>query len=199
MTWDHVQALGTISLALSDALPAGERAACRAAVRAAADQYVALMRGQGYRVPFTPGAKGFPWGSNSFVLNNAVILGLAFDFFGEARHRDAAADAMDYLLGRNPLDQSYVTGFGARPLEHPHHRFWAHQANAKYPPPPPGAVSGGPNSGLQDPYAQAAGLAGCAPEACFVDDIEAWSVNEIAINWNAPLAWVAAFLNETAR
>jgi endoglucanase len=197
MTWDHVQALGTISLALSDALPAADRAAARAAVRAAADRYAALMRGQGYRVPFAPSARGFPWGSSSFVLNNAVILGLAYDFFGDPRHLEAAAEAMSYLLGRNPLDQSYVTGYGARPLEHPHHRFWAHQANAKFPPPPPGVVSGGPNSGIQDPYAQAAGLAGCAPEACFVDNIEAWSVNEVAINWNAPLAWVAAFLAAT--
>jgi endoglucanase len=200
MTWDHVAALGTISLALAkDALPAADLAACRAAVRAAADRYAALLHGQGYRVPFAPDAKGFPWGSNSFVLNNALILGLAYDFFGDARHLDAAAEAMSYVLGRNPLDQSYVTGYGARPLEHPHHRFWAHQASAKYPPPPPGVVSGGPNSGIQDPYAQAAGLVGCAPEACFVDNIEAWSVNEIAINWNAPLAWVAAFLDERAR
>jgi endoglucanase len=201
MTWDHVQALGTISLALSPegALPAAERAACRASVRAAADQYAGLLHGQGYRVPFAPGEKGFPWGSSSFVLNNALVLGLAYDFSGDARHLEAAADAMSYLLGRNPLDQSYVTGYGARPLEHPHHRFWAHQANAKYPAPPPGIVSGGPNSGLQDPYAQAAGLAGCAPMACFVDNIEAWSVNEIAINWNAPLAWFAAFLDERAR
>ena len=30
----------------------------------------------------------------------------------------------------------------------------------KYPPPPPGVLSGGPNSGLQDPYVQAAGLGG---------------------------------------
>jgi endoglucanase len=199
MTWDHVQALGTISLALSSALPAAERAACRAAVKAAADRYLELTKGEGYVVPFAPGDKGFPWGSNSFVLNNAIILGLAYDFTSERRDLDGAAEAMNYLLGRNPLDQSYVTGYGARPLEHPHHRFWAHQANAKFPPPPPGVVSGGPNSGLQDPYAQAAGLAGCAPEACFVDNIEAWSVNEVAINWNAPLAWVAAFLNEHAR
>ena len=103
---------------------------------------------------------------------------------------------MNYILGRNPLDQSYVTGYGERPLMNPHHRFWAHQANAKFPSPPPGVVSGGPNSGLQDPYVQAAGLAGCAPQKCFVDNIEAWSANEMAINWNAPLAWVAAFLDE---
>jgi endoglucanase len=206
MTWDHVQALGTITLALSSsgaaprgALPASDVAACRNAVKAAAGHFLGLLEHQGYRVPFAPGPKGYPWGSNSFVLNNAVILGLAHDLTGEARYLDGAAEAMSYVLGRNPLDQSYVTGTGARPLEHPHHRFWAHQANAKFPPPPPGAVSGGPNSGLQDPYAQAAGLAGCAPQKCFVDNIEAWSVNEIAINWNAPLAWVAAFLDERPR
>ncbi len=32
-----------------------------------------------------------------------------------------------------------------------------------------------------------------------VDNIEAWSANEITINWNAPLAWVSAFLDEQAR
>ena len=105
---------------------------------------------------------------------------------------------MNYVLGRNPLDKSYVSGYGERPLQNPHHRFWAHQANATFPSPPPGVLSGGPNSGLQDPYVQAAGLAGCAPQKCYVDNIEAWSANEEAINWNAPLAWVAAFLDEKA-
>jgi endoglucanase len=48
---------------------------------------------------------------------------------------------------------------------------------------------------LQDPYVKAH-LQGCAPEACFADNIESWATNEIAINWNAPLAWVLFFLDE---
>jgi len=104
----------------------------------------------------------------------------------------------DYLLGRNPLDQSYVSGYGVRPLRNPHHRFWARQYNFRFPPPPPGLLAGGPNSGLEDPIAKAAGLRGCAPQKCYVDHIEAWSLNEVAINWNAPLVWVAAFLDERA-
>ena len=103
---------------------------------------------------------------------------------------------MDYILGRNAIDQSYVTGYGERPLENPYHRFWCHQANPKYPPPPPGVLSGGPNSGFEDPYVQSAGLSGCAPQKCFVDNVEAWSTNEVTINWNAPLFWVAAYLDE---
>ena len=36
-------------------------------------------------------------------------------------------------------------------------------------------------------------------QKCFADNIEAWSVNEITINWNAPLAWVAAYLDEKGK
>ena len=41
-----------------------------------------------------------------------------------------------------------------------------------------------------------AGLNGCAPQKCFLDNGEAWSANEVTINWNAPLFWVAAYLDE---
>jgi len=103
---------------------------------------------------------------------------------------------MDYVLGRNAMDQCYVTGYGTRPLVNPHHRFWAYQSNHKFPHAPPGAISGGPNSGLQDPYVKAANLAGCPAEKCFADNIEAWSTNEITINWNAPFAWALFYLDE---
>ncbi len=200
MTWAMTDALGTISLALvPGALAPGEQKAMQQQVISAADKFRKLAESQGYRVPFAAGADGkYPWGSNSFVLNNMIILGLAHDFTSKSEYRDAMVLGMDYLLGRNGMAKSYVSGYGARPLENPHHRFWAKQANANYPSVPPGVVSGGPNSSLQDPYVQGAGLAGCAPQKCFLDHIEAWSVNEITINWNAPLAWVTAYLDETA-
>ena len=201
MSWQSTQALGTISLAIAPSgLAPAEVAAIRKNLLATADAFLHTINGQGHRVPFQPGPKGdYPWGSNSFVLNNAMVLALAHDFTKDAKYLNGVVEAMNYILGRNPLDQSYVTGHGERPLEHPHHRFWANQANPSYPKPPPGAVSGGPNSGLQDPYVKAAGLAGCAPQKCWLDHIEAWSANEITINWNAPLAWVTAYLDEKGR
>jgi endoglucanase len=201
MTWQSTQALGSISLAVvPNALPPAEVEAIRKNLRTTADVFLQAINTQGHRVPFQPGPKGdFPWGSNSFVLNNAVVLALAHDFTKDTRYLNGVVQAMDYILGRNPMDQSYVTGFGDRPLQNPHHRFWSYQTNHSYPKPPPGAVSGGPNSGLQDPLARGAGLAGCAPQKCWIDNIEAWSVNEITINWNAPLAWVAAYLDEKGR
>ena len=196
MTWGSTQALGTLSLAIApNNLGAANIASMRSAITAAADVFVNVVNTQGYGTPLAPPSSGYPWGSNSFVLNNAIIMGLAYDFTRDAKYLSGVSQSMDYILGRNGMDKSYVSGYGEQPLQNPHHRFWANQANAAYPKPPAGAVSGGPNSSLQDPYAQPR-LSGCKPQKCYVDHIEAWSVNEITINWNAPLAWVASFLDE---
>jgi endoglucanase len=106
---------------------------------------------------------------------------------------------MDFILGRNPLDVSFVSGYGARPMRNPHHRFWAHSMDPSYPPPPPGVISGGPNENTsQDDVAKT--LQGkCAPQTCWADDIRAHSLNEVAINWNAPLVWVSAWLADSSK
>jgi len=197
--WQLVGALGVASIATVPGFDDETVDQAKAALVRVADAYAATVAREGYRPPLSSqGGNTYPWGSNSLLLNNMLVLGLAYDFTHDPRYRQAVADGMDYLLGRNPMSQSYVTGYGEVPLQNPHHRFWAHQLDATYPEPPPGIVSGGPNSALQDPYAQSAGLPGCAPQKCFVDHIESWSTNEVAINWNAPLVWVTAFLDDVA-
>lgn len=198
LTWQRTDALGKISLAVVPSALGVAR--YRAQLVDVAKQFVSVADGQGFGQPMKPDADGkYPWGSNSFVLNNALVLALAYDFTKEKKYLSHVVFSLDYLLGRNALGQSYITRYGERPLMNPHHRFWAHQANPAFPSAPPGVVSGGPNSSLQDPYAQAAGLAGCAPQKCFIDHIESWSTNEITINWNAPLMWTSAWLDEKAQ
>ncbi len=199
MTWQTVDALGAISLAtVPSKLGKKATAAVRRRLVETADLYLENVKGQGYRTPYAGNGGKYEWGSNSFVATNAMVLALAYDFTKKEEYRAAVAASMNYILGTNPLGQSYVSGYGDKPLKNPHHRFWAKQARSDFPEAPPGALSGGPNSELQDPYVQAAGLKdrGCAPQKCFLDNIEAWSVNEITINWNSPLAWVVAFLDE---
>ncbi|MES1172326.1 MAG: glycoside hydrolase family 9 protein, partial [Bacteroidota bacterium] len=200
MTWADTRALGSVSLAIvPNGLAAADVAAIRKNIVDVADVYLGLIPKEGYRLPFGVPARGYPWGSTSFVVNNGLMMALAHDLTQDAKYLNGVVQAMDYILGRNALDQSYITGYGERPLENPYHRVWCHQLNAKYPKAPPGVMSGGANSELQDPWVQAAGLAGCAPQKCFMDHGGAWSVNEVTINWNAPLAWVTAFLDEKAR
>lgn len=196
MYWGSTSALGNLSLlSAPNKLGKSPSKTLQKSVLATADTYVNLSRTEGYGLPFTTNDKGeFPWGSNSSVLNNGIVLGVAYDLSGNNKYLQAISQGMDYLLGRNAMDQSYLTGYGERPLMNPHHRFWAFQTNNSFPLAPPGAVSGGLNTGLEDPIA-AARLQGCAAQKCFVDNIDSWSTNEITINWNAPLAWVTAFLD----
>ncbi len=192
--WNSVGALGTISLALADdRLPDTDRERARGDLAAGARAYLAEERTQGYGHPFA--GPDYSWGSNGALMNRAMVLGLAHDFTGEVQFRDGVVAAMDYVLGRNPLDQSYVTGYGDRPMVNPHHRFWAHAADPAYPRPPAGVLSGGPNNtNMSDPVAQT--MRGhCLPQTCWKDDIGAFTQNEVAINWNAPFVWVAAFLS----
>ncbi|MCT9089934.1 glycoside hydrolase family 9 protein [Streptomyces sp. ASQP_92] len=193
--WGGTATLGRITLATVPgvALPADDLARLRGALTTAADAQLSTMAGQGYPVPLT--ATGYVWGSNSAVTNNAMMLAVAYELTGQQRYRAGALESLDYLLGRNALDLSYVTGYGERFSENQHHRFWAHQNDASLPHPPSGSVAGGPNAGLDDPVAKAK-LQGCAPAACYVDDIGSYSTNEVAINWNASLAWLSAFAAE---
>ncbi|MEV8626137.1 glycoside hydrolase family 9 protein [Streptomyces sp. NPDC051079] len=192
--WADTAALGRLVLAtVPNGLPASDLARIRSSVTAAADGYLSRMAAQGYAVPVP--ADGYFWGSNGEVANDAIVMAVAGELTGDGRYRAGALETMDYLLGRNALGMSYVTGHGERSSQNQHHRFWAHQLDASLPHPPAGSLAGGPDSALQDPVAQEK-LTGCAPAACYVDDIGSYSTNEVAVNWNAPLAWLAAYAAE---
>jgi endoglucanase len=195
--WPRVAPLGLMSLALvPNDLDPQDLVAVRQGIIAAARRFRAERRQSGYYIPYA--RDEYPWGSNSSILNRAIMLALAYDFTGDPGYRNAVIDALDYILGRNPLDRSYVSGYGERPMRHPHHRFWARSVDSNLPP-PPGVLAGGPNSTpTTDPVARRLIADGCAPQTCWRDDIRAYSLNEVTINWNAPLVWVAAFLGEPA-
>jgi endoglucanase len=197
LTWQNVEALGTFSLLLQlDRLPAEEQALLRANLFAAAERFISVSEREGYHLPYAPGTDGsYLWGSNVVVLSNALVCAYAYDLSNDRRYLRAVQDALDYVLGRNTLDRSYVTGFGSRPPRFPHHRFWSHSVRSNRPKPPPGALVSGANSSLADPAVQAAVPSGAPAQRCYVDDIEAYSVNEVAIHDNAALAWVAAYLD----
>ena len=190
--WKDVASLARINLAtVPSDLP--DRAEVRDSVLEAADALVELQADQPFGQPYVGVDGGFEWGSNGKVLNNLAVLGAAFDVSEDAVYRDAVLEGMDYILGRNALNISYVTGYGEVYAQNQHSRWYAAQVNSAYPHPPVGTVSGGPNSDIPDPVSGPL-LAGCAPQLCYVDDIGAWGVNELTINWNSALASVASYL-----
>lgn len=197
ITWGDTAGLGRLNLATVESDIPG-REAIRESVVAGAEKYLAWQAEQPFGTTY-PGLDGrYEWGSNSMVLNNQVVLGTAFDLTGDQRFADAVLEAMDYLLGRNALNNSYITGYGDVFSQNQHSRWFTNQLDPNLPNPPVGSVSGGPNSstGTWDPVIQ--GLYNpdymCAPQRCYIDDIQSWSTNEITVNWNSVLSWVASFV-----
>jgi endoglucanase len=143
----------------------------------------------------------FVWGSNSAIANNGIVLLHAYYLTKNKSYLDAAQRALDYLLGANLLDMSFVTGYGGRAPMFPHHRPSEGDDIAE---PVPGMLVGGPHEGGQDVkpsgrcenYVQKG-----KPALSYTDDDCSYATNEVAINWNAPLVYLAGalhFLNNGA-
>ncbi|PMJ88753.1 glycoside hydrolase family 9 protein [Vibrio sp. 10N.261.55.A7] len=193
--WQYTAPLATLSIALvPNEFEPYIVAKARENIISTAKSYQAQISNEGYAIPYS--VEEYPWGSNSNLANRGIFLIYGHDFSGDVSFVKAAANGMDYLLGGNPLNISYVTGYGQYAVEQPHHRFWANVASEQFPKPAPGALIGGPNSiSFSDPIAS--GMQGnCTGQTCFVDKIGAWTMNEITINWNAPLVWLTTALDE---
>jgi endoglucanase len=159
--------------------------AIRKATTAAAGELVARTAADGYRMSLR--ASDFIWGSNSVAANYGLQLLVADALEPDPRYRDAAADNLHYLLGRNTFSLSWVTQVGANPYRHPHHRP---SGADRSPEPWPGLLAGGPNGRRQDPAMKA--LPDVPPAKMYLDDQESYATNEVAINWNAPLVFLLA-------
>jgi endoglucanase len=190
--WADVRALGWYSLAAHRArLPKGVDAGfAQKRILAAAD--VLAGRWQASPARLSMAKSDFVWGSNAVAMNQAMLLVQAYRLQPKPPYLAAAQSALDYVLGRNPLDRSYVTGFGAHPPRHPHHRPSEADGVAA---PVPGWLVGGPNPGQQDRKdCPNAAYPSTLPALSYIDNVCAYAANEVAINWNAPLVYVAGAL-----
>ncbi|MCY7966129.1 glycoside hydrolase family 9 protein [Bacillus haynesii] len=132
------------------------------------------------RITYTPGGLAWleQWGALRYASNAAFLAFVYSDWVDDTekanRYRDFAVRQMQYMLGDNPQQRSFVVGYGKNPPKHPHHRTahgsWADQMNVPenhrhtlY-----GALVGGP--GRDDSYR---------------DDITDYVSNEVAIDYNA--------------
>lgn len=198
MTWDYVAGWARLQLALSpNALTHDDRTMVQQSVLDAATIIAKIQDHEAFGLMF-PAADGLPWGSNNNILQNMIITGAAYHLTGDKQYLRRAQQSMDYILGRNAIGQSYITGYGTTYAREQHSRIFAQQLDRNFPPMPKGSLAGGPNSWMSDPYIKKV-RQNCAPQACYVDDSRSYSTNEIAINWNAGLAYITSFLADFAR
>ena len=182
------------SVAKQDTFSSAEqdfRDAYKALFQKEADHLLEVIASTGYGVAL--GIKEYCWGSNLGVLNRGMLFGTVYRLDPKPDYYTAVVRQMDYLLGANAADYSYVTGVGTHAFCNPHNRVpFADGIDETI----PGYVSGGANgSNWTDPVAKQLIPEGTAPMKCYVDNWECYSLNEITIYWNSPAIFCAAFLD----
>jgi endoglucanase len=129
------------------------------------------------------------WGSLRYAANTAMMAGEVADELidPDGRYSQLASETIDYILGSNPRQSSYVVGFGNNFPQQPHHRaasgvgwdeFNSDQPNAHV---LAGALVGGPSA---------------ADDFAYSDSRLDYISNEVAIDYNAGLTGALAFLSQ---
>jgi endoglucanase len=135
----------------------------------------------GQRVRYSPGGQAHldTWGSLRYAANTAFVALVhsenVTDAERKARYHDFGVRQINYTLGQNPRNASYLVGFGQNPPRNPHHRTahgsWtdniqqpAESRHVLY-----GALVGGPGQ-ANDSY---------------VDSRQDYVANEVALDYNA--------------
>lgn len=190
-SWSNSFMLGLFTIATNpNIFPKAMADTAKSFILTVADSYLdSIDNGYGLAIV----NKDFIWGSNGTVSNKAMILVHAYILSKDIKYLNAAQGIVDYILGRNPLDLSYLTGYGVNPIMNPHHRI--SQAD-KIEAPVPGMIAGGPNSAASD-CAKSHIVPGAAAKS-YYDNSCSYATNEVAINWNAPFAYVIGSLQAIA-
>jgi endoglucanase len=200
-SWDWVSPLAWISLAHHTARPPGlpegwvERRILSVADRLRSEYessaYSVSMGAYPKRFLSGQNEADFSWGSNSMAAYQGMVLLAAFELTGYRGYLKAALACLDYLLGRNATGYCFVTGFGSRRPQRIRHRPSVADGIAE---PVPGFLVGGPHGGLQDANYCEGLYRWTTPARAYVDDECSFATNGVAINWNAPLVYIAGAL-----
>ncbi|WP_194777551.1 glycoside hydrolase family 9 protein [Pararhodonellum marinum] len=186
-SWGNVKWLGYYSLIRHrdhlNSLPEGLIAKLTSSLLETTETYIKSASQHSYHTVMGQSARDFVWGSNSVAANQGIALIQSYLLTEEDKFLKHAIGNLDYILGRNATGFSYVTGFGHKSPKNPHHRPSEAEPEKL---PVHGFLVGGPNPGQQDKCDYPSDV----PDESYVDLTCSYASNEIAINWNAPFAYL---------
>ncbi len=125
------------------------------------------------------------WGSARYNTA-AQLIALVYDKYnnnGPGKYSEWAKGQMEYLMGKNPMERSYIVGYNEYSVKYPHHRAASGLTKCEDPDPHRyvlyGALAGGPDA--DDKH----------------NDITSdWIYNEVTIDYNAAFVGASAGLYE---
>lgn len=179
--WAAIGSYALYDLAKADGIDDGIKNTAADLLSKEADELVEFCKESAFGIDQGP---SFVWGSNMRVANTGMTLLMANRVSPNEEYVNFATRQRDYIFGVNGPSYCFVTGYGAKSPENPHHRPSQSKGRAMK-----GMLVGGADSALEDPYAMSV-LSGVAPAYAYVDNDQSYSCNEVTIYWNSPLIYL---------
>nr|WP_233219305.1 glycoside hydrolase family 9 protein [Adhaeribacter arboris] len=193
-SWAQVKTLGYYTLARNgkNLTPAAQKdlPGIKKQIIQFADDLLAGTAERTYRTVMGKSEKDYIWGSSAVAANQGIALIQAYKLANNKKYLQGALGNLDYLLGRNAVGYSFLTGFGEKSTLHPHHRPSIADGIEE---PVPGLLSGGTNARAKE-QDKCPGYAATSPDEVYLDQDCSYASNEIAINWNSPFVYLVSAL-----
>ncbi|MGF1859234.1 glycoside hydrolase family 9 protein [Photobacterium profundum] len=174
--WKNPMAMGVWHLIL--ALEDEQKERLVKDLKLVADKYVE----QSQHSPFGVANQRFIWGSNKMTAEAGILVAWSDFAQGKPSNHSTVQSQIDYLLGANAFNLSFVTQAGTYSVRNLHHLYRIATGVSL-----PGYLVGGPNEKAQ---------AGVAPKnmgmLSYIDSEKSYAVNEFAIDYNASLIGLLA-------
>ncbi|MGE5846400.1 MAG: glycoside hydrolase family 9 protein, partial [Ignavibacteria bacterium] len=187
--WGDPQLFGYLSLYYDNNTDASLKNKIKTKIISLCNSIEEVSENSGYAVALQ--SWEYWWESNENVLGKANCLLFGYQISGNSFYKDAALKQLNYILGLNSLNKSFVMSHGSNPMMHPVH--WIYSVYGKS---IPGWMAGGPNSKIEgaDVLLAEVILAGTPNAKCYTDRSEcglgAWSCNEGETSENAALVFL---------
>ncbi len=131
----------------------------------------------------TPGGLAYldVWGACRYAAAEAMMMLVYSKQTGDTTYNSFAKSQVDYILGNNPANMSYVIGFGSKWCIHPHHRA----ANGY-------TYANGDNQKEAKNLLLGAMVGGPQSNDVFVDSGTEYQYTEVALDYNAGIVGAIA-------
>ena len=174
-SWKNPIPLALMDYLQQDEQPTSEEliAKIKTKIQQRADLVLAKVRTSAYQIA----NDNFIWNSNRMTIEEGITLIHAYQLTQNQDYLTAAINQLNYVLGRNHFNQTFVTGIGTNPVQQINHPFIIGKKVSI-----PGLTVGGPNGDATD---------GFAPrnkgQLSYIDDRRSYTTNQYAIDNNASL------------
>ena len=189
-TWDDTTGLAQYTYATTSNADSSFQSQVKNAFISYADDLVNKIANDGYNCVLSKDE--YTWASTKNAVTMGDMLLMANQISPKAAYVEGALDQIHYMLGRNSLSKSFLTGVGTKTPEHPHNRI--HESTGAY---VPGLLVGGPNfvSGSDPDQTKYLETGKVPPAKAYLDVVPSWSTNEYAIDYCSAASFALAWFS----